>query len=156
MFRTLMILVLLFQMPGCYRYAPVRMDHAPVGAEVRLELTEEGSLQAEHVLGRSATSLTGELREWSGRVVVAVDVPPTSGGVNRSLRQVVVLRSSDVISLGLREHDRIRTTLLITGIAAAVVGGAIAALTGTFGGNSRGLPSEQPEGFLIPLRPRMP
>ncbi len=147
---SIVTLALLFG-AGCYRYTPVRVEAAPVGADVRVELTAEAATRLESTLGYAADALTGSLVERDPRLVVRTEVPPVRGLVRRSLRQPVVLEPGDVVVVHVRELDRTRTALLAGGVAAAVVGVAAMAISGTFGGTTEpGRPPETPEGTIIP------
>lgn len=155
MTRTLPTIVLLTTLAGCYRYTPVRPEAVPPESHVRLNLTERGQAQADSVLGGGSGPVDGRLTEWGQQVVLAVPVSMRAGTGRRTLERPVVVNRSEVVAVELRERDGLKTGLLIGGLSAAVVGGLVAAISGTFGGTSDGMPNEQPEGAVIPLKLRI-
>lgn len=145
------VLALGVLLAGCHRYVPARPGAVPVGAEIRVHLTEDGARRIEALYAAQAGPVSGELESWSNEVVViAVPVPAAPGMMDRGLRNRVIIPVADVLSVEVQERDRTRTMILSAGVATVVLGTAIAAFSGVFGG-SRPPDTPAEEDAIIPL-----
>jgi hypothetical protein len=114
---------------GCYTYVPTELATVPPGGEVRVYLTRAAvaTLPEEvaptdlarlyvngRLEGREADSITVGIRVGAGSSVM-----PTS-----DLRQLVKVRTAEIVDLQRREFSAARTGLLVgagVGVAAAVI-----------------------------------
>ena len=114
-------LALLLAIPGCYRLAPLETDVPDAGTEVRLALTDAGSVQLASQVGPRIEALEGRALEVSdSALVLAVSSTFNRSGVEmpwNSERVRVPLGAIDYIRK--RELDH-RKTWLVSG--ASVVG----------------------------------
>ncbi|MDZ7779195.1 MAG: hypothetical protein U5R14_04545 [Gemmatimonadota bacterium] len=147
---TIVFLCLL--LVGCHRYVPTRLGSVPSGAEVRLQLSDEGTRRLEALSGSDAEEVEGRLLSWADEVILSVPLPSVPRMVDRDLRRRIVVASDDVVGIQVREWDRTRTALLVGGVATVVTTALVAALSGSFGGT--GGPDRPPmeeEGSLLPV-----
>lgn len=135
---------------GCHRYVPARTGSVPAGAGVRIHLSEAGARRVQELTGRESGSVTGDLERWAEDVVVSVPLPPTTGMLDRGLRQRIIVPAGEVVAVDVRELDRARTTMLGVGITAGVGVAAVAAFSGVFGGGRDPEP-DLPEELRVPL-----
>ncbi|HSA54569.1 MAG TPA: hypothetical protein VLE53_02645 [Gemmatimonadaceae bacterium] len=114
-------LAALLVLPGCYRLAPLETGTPDAGSEVRLALTDAGSLQLAALVGPRVEALEGRTLEVSdSSLVLAVSSTFDRSGVERpwsNERLSVPLGAVDEIRR--RELDR-RKTWIVSG--ASVVG----------------------------------
>jgi len=109
---------------GCYTYAPVAPASAPVGAAVRVRLTPEEAERVHGVLGRDDRLLEGTVMEAVPDAVV-IAVPTTAGTAapglaSARLHQRITVPVPAVVELETRRLDKLRTGLLVGGIAAVL------------------------------------
>lgn len=125
---------------GCYHYVPASPAGVSPGADVRAWLTDSGIDEMRGYFGPDVNSVEGPLVRWDGGgVALLVETyvsrpgfPPTS------VADTIRLLPPHVATVELRELNRWRSA----GLAAIIVGGAVAALLAarTVGGQS-----EEPE-----------
>jgi hypothetical protein len=134
--RSLLLCPLLV---GCYTYAPIEPASAPVGTEVRAQISGAASDRIAPIIQSFNTRvLTGKIDEnKSGDMVLEV---PTGARLNTGdnvlpLVQRVPLQRGDLVQLEMRRLDTRRTGFLIGAIGAAVIAGSYIALQGNGGGS---------------------
>lgn len=136
--------VLLPLLAGCYNYATVTPTAVPVGSEVRATISGAASDRVAPIIGSfNQRVLTGSVVEnHGGSVVLQVQ----SGAIQNTgemvvpLFQRVPLEQNDFIQLETRRLDKVRTTIVIGAVGAAVGLAAYAAL------QSHGGASGDPDG----------
>lgn len=133
---------------GCYEYAPTRAEGAAPGAEVRLTLTDAGSVDLASQLGPRVEAVDGLLERAAGAAGDTI-VLRARRTVQRNGREAdwqgerIVVPARAVASVRERRLSRSRTALA----AVAVVGGAIGAvILGRKGGYGGGSPPGSPPG----------
>lgn len=114
-------LAALLTLPGCYRLAPLDTETPDAGSEVRLGLTDAGSVQLAHLVGPRIEAIEGRTVQVSdSALVVAVSSAFDRAGVERPWNHEqlsVPLGAIDQIQR--RELDR-KKTWFVSG--ASVVG----------------------------------
>ena len=127
---------------ACYEYAPpVAHDPTP-GTEVRLTLTDAGSLAAASSVGPRVELVDGRISRIDADSVVVLATQTTQrGGVDNlwNGERVAVPRSS-VASLGVRRVSASRTALasvIGVGVIAASIAGFKIGQNGTSGGTTQ-------------------
>lgn len=126
---------------ACYSYAPVKSTPEP-GAQVALEVTDEGRVALNEKIGPGVVRLEGTLAGVEGdELLVDADAArqvrgyvSDLGGVRVRLPQKYVTRMDE------RRFSRSRTLLVVGGIAAIVVGFFATKISG------RSTPSDQEPG----------
>ena len=136
MARTSLMMALVVLLVGCSRWVPARIGTVPVGAEVRLRLSNEGAERLEESTGTPRVEVSGELVRRAEEVMVAARVPAVDGTVDRGLRQRVIVHVDDIVAVEVRERARNRSRVL--GGGAVVFGGGALVLIakGLFGGGT--------------------
>jgi hypothetical protein len=134
--RTLLVLAVLGSASGCYRYIETDRSTVSPGTEVRASLTDAGSEVARAYFGPDVRSVEGPVVGWDqDELTVLVrgylsrpGYPPTS------VEDTIRLLPEHFRTVEVRTLDGKRTL----GLAAAIVGGTVAAVfgTGVFGGGS--------------------
>ncbi|MBI4539215.1 MAG: hypothetical protein HY704_06890 [Gemmatimonadetes bacterium] len=148
-------LALSILLAGCYRYVPARMGGVPPGTAVRVHLTEEGARRLEELTGRERRQVSGELLGWGEQVLISAAVPAADGMVDRGLRQRIIVARDEVVAVEVRELDRVRTVVLVAGVAAGATAAIVGAFTGGGGEGSRPEPPDGPgEGIRVPVSVR--
>jgi hypothetical protein len=115
---------------GCYRLTPIEGSTPPPGREVRLSLSDEGSVRLAPLIGPRISAIDGRALESSDTaLVVAVEAVVAQGGrsMNWSQERLSVPRSA-VSSIRTRTLDR-KKTWIVAGLS--VVG--VLALGDVFG-----------------------
>lgn len=133
-------LVLAALLCGCFRYVETPGERPAPGAQIRIELGEAGRERMRALTGRERNHLEGTLvrREASG-FVISSPLPASAGAVPaRGLEERFEILAEDVASVRVRELDRVRTGMLVLGLAAV----AAAAVTRIFEDDPGGV--EQP------------
>lgn len=145
--------VFVLLLAGCYRYEAARMGAVPSGTRVRVHLSDAGVQRLREVTGRERREVSGELLRWAEDVVLSVPVAPENGAVDRGLQQRLVLPAEHVVAVEVREVDRARTVALVVGLVAGTAAAVITAVTG--GGEAPGpQPPDGPrEGTRVPVLP---
>ena len=133
MTRTLARCVALTASLGCYTYVPATLDVVPVGARVRALISTEAELRLRDSLGLDLRALNGTLVERDdARLLFEVRTASgsrTFGG--QPLYQRIALPPADVLRVDVRQVNRLRTGVLVAGLAGAaalIVAGAIGVL----------------------------
>ena len=118
---------------ACRSYVPLAGAPPPDGREVRIELTDAGSVGLSAVIGPRARFLDGVLRASSDSVLVLSvhDVTRADGGDEPWTGERVALPRASVASLSTPRLSAGRTGIFAIGAAAVGV-----ALTQIFGGSS--------------------
>jgi hypothetical protein len=110
------MIALVVLLVGCSQWVPAAIGTAPVGAEVRLRLSDAGADSVEKSTGTRRSEVSGELLRWAEDVMVSAQ----SGAVNSGLRQRIILDVDHIVGIDLREADATRTKLLIGGLAVGI------------------------------------
>ena len=99
-------------LPGCYRLAPLETDTPDQGSEVRLALTDAGSVQMASLVGPRVEALEGRTLEVSdSSVVLAVSSTFDRAGIERpwsNERVSVAAPAADTWYIGV--HGYLRST----------------------------------------------
>ncbi|MGH7500724.1 MAG: hypothetical protein ACREL7_03100 [Longimicrobiales bacterium] len=122
---------------ACYRYSPVRSTSVPVGTAVRAHLSETGLENLQFVPRRVQREVEGELvRLDNGTLLIEVPMPANPHlSVNQPFSQVVTLSPEDFVALDRKEPDRLRSSILVGGVAAVLGVIAYRILTSTISNN---------------------
>jgi hypothetical protein len=126
---------------GCYRLSPVEGSAPPAGMDVRLALSDEGSVRMAPLIGPRITAIDGRVLEsgdTSFVLSVQAVVAQSGRSMNWSQERLAVPRSA-VESVRTRSLDRKRTWIAAgLGVAAALALGDLFGLgtgfDGLFGG----------------------
>jgi hypothetical protein len=129
---------------GCYSYQPVPPAAVAPGAAVRAELTSEGVLRLEPLLGTLQREVIGEVIEADGRqLLMLARTGSRFDGVTPVLeRQRIVIDQQEILRLEQRRLQRTRSAVFSAALASALVGTAIYFFTA----RSRGGETRQPDG----------
>lgn len=131
---------------GCYHMVPVALENAPIGADVRATISQDGldRLQAEAGTGHpllTSLVLNGRLEGRSPEELLLLVPYESFEGQYRARRvsQQFLLQRAEVASLSIRSLDRRRATILT--VVLAFAGGALLkrALSGETGADD-GIP----------------
>lgn len=108
---------------GCYAYAPVQTTPQP-GAQVALEVTDEGRVALSEKIGPGVVRLEGTLAgvEGDALLVDASAVRQVRGYISDLGGVRVTLPRQFVTRMDERRLSRSRTALVIGGVVAVVVG----------------------------------
>jgi hypothetical protein len=141
-FSVLTTTLLLLAASGCYRLTPIEGSTPAPGLEVRLSLTDEGSVRMAPLIGPRIGAIDGRTLESSDTaVVLAVQgvVAQSGRSMAWSQERLLVPRSA-VSAYRTRTLDRKRTWLMagITVVGAMVLGEAFGLGTGFDGLLGRG------------------
>jgi hypothetical protein len=122
---------------ACYRLTPVEGGAAPTGTEVRLELTDEGSLRMAPMIGPRISAIDGRVLDpGDTAIVLAVESVVARGGRTMpwSQERLSVPRNA-VGSVRTRTLDRKRTWIVaVLGVAGAISLGDVFGLGTGFDG----------------------
>jgi hypothetical protein len=139
--HTRSIAALALMCTGCFEYAYLPLAQAPVGAMVRLQLSEAGRthLAAELSSGPSVVGRTIEgtlLQADEQRLVIAVRLG--SGGVGEAteIEQHVVIPAADILQVEHKQLDRTKSGMAAAAVGVGFVVFVARALNGTFGGTT--------------------
>lgn len=99
---------------GCYRLTPIEGSTPAPGNEVRLSLSDEGSVRLAPLIGPRIRAIDGRAMESSDTaLVVAVEAVVSQGGRSMSWsRERLSVPRSAVSSIGTRTLDRKRTWIV--------------------------------------------
>jgi hypothetical protein len=128
---------------ACYSYVPVRSAPAP-GAQVALEVTDEGRVALNEKIGPGVVRLEGTLAAVEGRdlLVDASAVQQIRGGYISELGGMRVrLSPNHVTRIDQRQFSRRRTFMVVGGVVATIAAFFIAK-----GISGRGTPPEDSDG----------
>ncbi len=153
MARTSLMMALVVCLVGCSRWVPARIGAVPVGAEVRLRLSNEGAERLEESTGTPRAEVSGELLRWAEDVMVSARSPTVDGTPDRGLRQRVIVDVDDIVGIEVRERARNRSALLGGGMAVLGAGALVLVAKGLFGGgtppNTLPQPPDVPEPAVL-------
>jgi len=116
MARTSLMMALVVLLVGCSQWVPAAIGTVPIGAEVRLRLSDDGADSVEESTGTRRSEVSGELLRWAEDVMVSAQ----AGAVNSGLRQRVILDVDQIVGIDRREANATRTRLLIGGLAVGI------------------------------------
>ncbi len=124
---------------GCATYRPIDRTSAPTAGEVRLELTERGTLEMGPQIGAAIVSLDGRVISASDSAVKMTlnQVVNRSGGVQQWVGESVTIPASYINLYRKREPSALRSLALGAGLAGAAIGVALAFVAGN-SGSARG------------------
>ena len=129
---------------ACYSYNPVPVSALPAGRDIRLALTDSGSVALASQLGPSVIEVHGRLlADSAGRVVLSMQSSKTRDGNESDWHgERVEIGHALVATAGTRQFSRGRTVLV-----SVLGGGALAAITAAFlGPGSATAPGGTPGG----------
>lgn len=145
MLRASLLLALVMMVSGCARWTPARVGEVPVGTDVRLRLSEEGTAQLQELTGIRRSEVSGQLLQWDGEVMVSAALQAAGAGANSStLRQRFVVDEENILGVDVRELDRTRTGLFVGGVA-VVAGSAIVWVVSQLTGGGTAAPTNPPD-----------
>lgn len=138
-------LLVLVCLTACYRLTPIEGGAPPQGEEVRLALTDEGSVRMAPMIGPRIAAIDGRVLETADTaIVLAVQSVVAQGGRNMSWSQerLAVPRTA-VASVRTRTLDRRRTWIVAgLGVLGAIALGDVFGLgtgfDGLLGGGNNG------------------
>ncbi len=135
---------------ACFAYLPAPTSGIRAGTEVQLDLSGEGSIDLEPLLGPRVRSVAVQVQEVRGDSVAVVlidEVVTADGDVLPWRRGRVSIPVRDVASVRVRTLDRRRTWTLVGVVSAVFTAVIITALrkAGSSGSTSRGPGSGPPE-----------
>ena len=143
---------------GCFEFRQVPIAAAPVGKEVRVNLTDSGY----HRLAATAGDQVPRLRRTLEGPLISVDekglvlgITSWQGrpGSRESLYQRIAVPVSDVLGLERKVLDRRKTTLIAAGAGAALIAFIAYYVSGEFGGSTSPFPEPGPgETIQVPVR----
>ena len=111
---------------ACYAFLepPRLVTGIPLGADVRITLTDSGAVVLRSLLGPSVEFVDGSFRADTARayVVQATSVSYRSGNEERWRGETVTIDKSLVSSVGVRQFSPGRTAILAAGVLAVLLG----------------------------------
>ena len=129
---------------GCYKYVPLTPQSAPVGSQVRIELSDRGVVSVQPALGQSVTAVEGTVRGAAADslVISLADVERRGSGTQTWAGETLVLKADDIRAVSERRLSQTRTTVVATGAITLAAAGiiAIAKASGDAGGESGNKP----------------
>jgi len=133
---------------GCYSYTVVAPGSVPPGTSVRAELSSEGVIRLEPVLGGLQRQVRGEVIDADGRQLLLL--ARTSGGVMdpgsaHFSRQRLVIEQGEILRLEQRQLEKARSAVFSGFVASALVGAALYFITGKSRGRDTTQPTDGPE-----------
>ncbi|MFL5613581.1 MAG: hypothetical protein ACJ796_07975 [Gemmatimonadaceae bacterium] len=143
---------------GCYSYAALPPEGARAGEHVRIRVSGAEAERLEPLLGAGDRRIEGELLEQGDSGIalgVALPSPTQPDALSRRPQQRIEIPKTELQEMQLLRLDKLRTSLLIGGVAAIAV--AIAASKGSSllgSGNSGGGANEDRIPVFVPLRVR--
>jgi hypothetical protein len=127
---------------ACYRYAPIQGVATDAGQQVRVQLTDKGSVDLAPMIGPTILTLDGTLTSARDTMItLAVTTAIARNGVETSWRgERVDIPRSAVNGVRLRTLDKRRSWIVAAGSvgAAVAMGVAFNLLGGSFGGKNPG------------------
>lgn len=129
------LLLLLSPAAGCYRYVPAAGGTAgtgaalPIGADLRLRLSDDGAARATTRLGTRTTLLAGRVETAAGDSIVLVVAESWGDAAAAPVRWVgerVTLPAAAVAGVERRALDRRRSLVGVGGVVLAIVGSVLA------------------------------
>lgn len=138
---TLVALLCVSALHGCYRYVPLDGVAPPVGQEIRVEVTRRGLFELSEALPTPPTSGSVEGRSAGTEgsdLLLSVPVAQRSEGfLSTSLTQTVRIPASEVLAVSSKELDRTATGFLVVA-AGALSAGLVMVILNTVGGSGGG------------------
>lgn len=101
------------------RWIPARIGEVPIGADVRLRLSEEGVEQLEELTGTRRQDVSGQLLQWDREVMVSAALETGGTGLGNNLRQRFVVNQDNILGVDVQELDRTRTGIFVGSVAVA-------------------------------------
>src|SRR5689334_6915934 len=89
---------------GCYAYLPQRPETVPIGSEVRVHLSIDGTQHLGQAYGSASGVLEGRLDRWADTVVVTMPVGASPGMLDRGLRNEIHIQQADIVGVDLRQR----------------------------------------------------
>lgn len=133
---------------GCYDYRVTQPATSSTGTQVRVELSDQGTVAVRPALGDGVTHVEGIVREaTSDQLTVSlVNVQRRNERAVSWNGDLLTLAAADMREVRLRTLNRTKSFFTIAGTSAAVVGGiiALARATGLVSGDGGGKPGPKP------------
>ena len=131
------MVLLLVVASSCYRFTPIEGGAPAPGQEVRLSLSDEGSVRMAPLIGPRIEAIDGRIvRTTDTSLVIAVEAAVTQGGRSMawSMEQLTVPRSA-VSSIHTRTLDRRKSWIVAgLGVVGAIALGDVLGPGSGFGG----------------------
>ena len=135
--RALTLLSLVLVASSCYRFTPIEGATPAPGQEVRLSLSDEGSVRMAPLIGPRIEAIDGRIVQTTDTaLVIAVAAAVTQGGraMTWSMERLTVPRSA-VSSIRTRTLDRRKSWIVAgLGVVGAIALGEAFGLGSGFGG----------------------
>ena len=135
--RALTLLSLVLVASSCYRFTPIEGATPAPGQEVRLFLSDEGSVRMAPLIGPRIEAIDGRIVQTTDTaLVIAVEAAVTQGGraMTWSMERLTVPRSA-VSSIRTRTLDRRKSWIVAgLGVVGAIALGEAFGLGSGFGG----------------------
>ena len=129
---------------GCYQYVPLTPQAAPVGSQVRIELSDRGVVSVQPSLGNSVTAVEGTVRGAAADslTIALADVERRGSGTQTWAGETIVLKPEDIRAVNERRLSHTRTTVVATSAITLAAAGiiAIAKASGDASGESGNKP----------------
>lgn len=127
--RMALLLAAVGLLSGCHRWVPAEQLPLPAGTRVRAQLSSEGQETARRFFGPGAGDVEGPIVEWGDEdvsflvstLLLRDGFPATT--INDTLR----IPRAQVIDFEVRELDKSRTALFVSGVVGLAVGAVLAA-----------------------------
>jgi len=135
---------------GCYQYIPLTPQAAPVGSQVRIELSDRGVVSVEPALGQSVTAVEGTVRGVAADslTISLASVQRRGSATQTWAGETIVLKSEEIRTVSERRLSQMRTTVVAASAITLAAGGIIAIAKA--GGDASGDPGNKPP----PVTPR--
>ena len=135
--RVLTVFSLCLVASGCYRFTPIEGATPAAGQEVRLSLSDEGSVRLAPLIGPRIVAIDGRaVQTTDTALILAVEAVVTQAGrgMTWSMEQLTVPRSA-VSSIRTRTLDRRKSWIVAgLGVVGAIALGDVFGLGSGFGG----------------------
>lgn len=133
---------------GCYDYRVTQPTTSSTGTQVRVELSDQGTIAVRPALGDGVIRVEGIVRDATSEhlTVSLVNVQRRNERAVQWNGDVLTLAPADMREVRVRTFNRTKTLFTAIGSGAAVIGGivAIAKATGLAGGDGGGKPGPKP------------
>lgn len=143
---------------GCFEYRQIPLTTAPIGKDVRINLTEDGHTRLVQSVGndmpRVGQTFNGTLISRNDQwLLVGVESWAGRPGTREGLQQRITVPVSDVLGLQKKLLDNKKTTIVAVSTGAAVIAFIAYYVRGEFGGTTSPFPEPGPgESVQIPFR----
>src|SRR5690606_34336234 len=114
----------IFLLTGCYTYAPIPVESAPPGVQVRARLSPVETVRIQEALGTDRRVFDGALLDVDeDSLLLQVPVPaPAAAGPRRPLFRELTVPRGEVIEIEFRRLDRTKTgAFIVAGVTAAAI-----------------------------------